>query len=877
MALTLGTHLGPYEVGALLGAGGMGEVYRGRDPRLGRDVAIKILPPQFLTDPERLERFQREARAVAALNHPNIVAIYDTGNANGMRFIVCELLAGGTLRDVLTPGAPLLFRRSIEIARQIAHGLAAAHARGIVHRDLKPENIFVGDDGVVKILDFGLSRLKDSTSEELTTPGTEPGRILGTAGYMAPEQVLGQPADHRADIFAFGAILYEMLAGRRAFIGATSADAITAILTSEPPEISIASRPVTPELEGIVRRCLEKRPDSRFQSASDLSFALEMLSRTSSNGLVPERSSTPRTPLVRWLLGAAMIVVAAAAGALVERRFSSPPLETTHATYVDLLGPSGPDVFNWCCAVLSDDGHRVAYRVFERGTQRLWIGSLDQPSFTPIAGTDGISGWPFWSPDGQHLGFVVDAQLKTVDLITGSVANVSLVPVPTIGGISGAWNGKGDLILTSRGLFQCRSSGGPLKPLVMPDVQHHEYNLANPHFLPDEEHYLFSVARRGDEPGAIYVGKLGSDERKLIGHTDSPASYTAPGYVLFTREGTLFAQRLDPSRLELSDQPERLVDGLATSRRVFGETAVVASPTALYFRTVPDQGQYTWFDRGGRELARVGDPLPSYSFDVSADGANVVTMLGLPGYLWQIDARHGDMTRLTDGADDADPRFNADATSVLFGGTYDERRGVDLVEVHGNTRRRVYEPPRGAEKDPRDRLILHDWSRDGLTALVDLTGRHREISAVTLSNGQTRVVLRSSGSPDQARFSPDGKWVVYNDRENGRFEIFVVPFPPTGERWQLSPSGGVQPEWRADGHELFYLDSTGALTAVEVRSQPRFSAGPPRLLFHTSLLGESQADEYRAAADGQRFLLRVPVGGPLRTTLVLNWPALLNK
>ena len=771
MTLTRGTQLGPYKVGALLGAGAMGEVYRGRDPRLGRDVAIKVLPPQFLSDPERLARFERESRIVATLNHPNIVAIYDTGTAVGIRYIVCELLVGGTLRDVLTPGAPLVFRKAIEISHQIARGLAAAHVRGVVHRDLKPENIFVGDDGVVKILDFGLSRLKETTSEDATTPGTEAGRILGTVGYMAPEQVLGRRADHRADIFAFGAILYEMLTGRRAFVGETATDRMTAILTDEPPEIPVASRGVTSALEGIVRRCLDKRPDGRFQSASDLSFALEVLGNTSSDSSPSRAAAAPRATHLRWLLGAATIVIAAVLGATAARRFALPSTEMARATFIDISGTPIP--------VPSEDGRQLAFIIDDQEGSRIWVGSLDRPGLNPIPGTEGISGGPYWSPDSHHLGFTVGQQLKTVDLTNGAVESVAAVPNAAIGPQFGAMNDHGDIIFDHRGIFQLRSSGGAPIPLVMPDLHQGDFFLGFPQFLPDGQHYLFSVARRGGNPGEAQVGKLGSQERKTILQTDSAATY-ASGYLLFTRGGALFAQVFDPNRFELSGHPKLLLGGLTTSRSFFRGSAVVASRTTLYFTTeVPTRSQLTWFDRVGHASARLEDPLEAIAFDVSGDGATAVIMLGIPGDLWKIDTQRGGMSRLTNGADDADPRLSADGMSVLFGGTYNGRRGLDIVRLEGASRRRVYEPS-GAEdplKDPLARLMLHDWSRDGRFALCDLTGRHREISAVTLSDAHVEVALRSVVSADQARFSPDGKWIAYNEVESGREQVFVVPFP----------------------------------------------------------------------------------------------------
>ena len=903
MPLVAGTRLGPYEVVGLLGAGGMGEVYRARDPRLARDVAIKVLPPRWITDPERLDRFEREARAAAALNHPNIIAVYDTGTSDGVPFIASELLTGATMREVLTQG-PWPARKALDVAQQIARGLAAAHARGIVHRDLKPENIFVSTDGVVKILDFGLARLKEGsafpTPEDPTVADTEAGRVLGTVGYMAPEQVRGQPADHRADIFAFGAILYEMLAARRAFTGDTAADTMTAILTKEPAEIVDAAQPVPPALDRIVMRCLDKRPEARFQSASDLAFALESTSDASSSGVDTRATLAPQTTRRRWLVGAATLGGTAAVAATVGSRFTAAPVEARRATFIDIALPSGPDILSTSHPALSNDGRRFAYAVGERrttighgelgsigagqGGSHLEIGSLDAQGFSRVPGTEGAFS-PFWSPDDQYVGFFTRdkygarIRLKTVNLTTDAVEALPQLPDASgLGGPEGAWNSSGDLLVTLQGVLHLRSSGGAPEPLVMPNLTRGESFLGNPQFLPDGQHYLFTVFGRDADAKEVCVGTLGSDTRMPILKADSAGWYAAPGCLLFARARTLFAQQFDGNRLTLSGRPVRIAGGLLAS--VFGSALRVSQSGTLFFTTgEPGRSQFTWFDRTGRELGRVGKPIGAFAFDLAMDGATAVMMVGLPGELWQMDATRGTMSRLTAGVDDADPRLSADGRSVLFAGTYSGRRELDRVSLQGGARTRIYEVTEGSDpkQSPFTRFLLHDWSRDGRLALCDVTGFHHEISAVALSTGRRQLAITTSGYADQASFSPDGRWIAYNDFESGRFEIFVVPFPATGERWQVSTSGGVQPEWRGDGRELFYLDPSGTLIAVDVRATASFEVGPRRPLFRTGLVGNSDTEEYRVTNDGQRFLLQVPIEGATRTTLVLNWPALLKR
>jgi eukaryotic-like serine/threonine-protein kinase len=888
MTLAVGTKLGPYEIVAPIGAGGMGEVYRARDPRLGRDVAIKILPAHYLSDPERLERFQREARAAAATNYPNVVAIYDIGTSEGVPFIACELLTGVTLRAALTPGVPWSTRKALDVAQQIARGLAAAHARGVVHRDLKPENVFLAADGVVKILDFGLARLKETpaftSQEDATVGGTEPGRVLGTVGYMAPEQVRGHPADHRADIFAFGAIVYEMLAGCRAFMGESAADVMTAILTMEPAEIAGAAHPVPPALERIVTRCLDKRPEGRFQSASDLAFALESTGSTAPSGLSAGTAGVPTPARRRRLIGIATVAAAVVVGAMLEARFASMSNEAKGAMFIDIALPSGPEILRVTAPVLSDDGRRMAVSVTEQRGSRLWIGSLDAPGFSPVPGTEGTIGAPFWSPDGRQIGFMTGGDLKTVDLTSSAVKTLAHVPMFSFGEPNGAWSPGNDIVLTVQGVFQLRSGGGVLAPLVMPDPARDELFLGNPQVLPDRRHYLFTVFRGGLSPQRdLCVGALGTRERRSILQLDSFAGYAAPGYLLFTRGGTLFAQRFDVNRLALSGAPERIAGGLqhapSSLGRSFGSEIGASQAGSLFYETgLPEAYQFTWFDRTGRESGRVGHPVEALAFDVAPDGASAVAMIGLPGSLWRIDMVRGEMSRLTGGSDDADPRLSVDGKTVLYGGTYGGRRGIDRVSLEGGARTRLYEAPEEhrAPRDPLARLNTHDWSRDGRFVLCDITGFSHEISTLTLGDGLRQVVIQSSGHADQARFSPDGRWIAYNDIEAGRFEVFVVPFPPTGERWQISTSGGVQPEWRGDGRELFYLDLSSRLMAVEVQAKSRFHVSDPRPLFQTRLEHDPAIEAYRVTADGQRFLLRVPVGGSIRTTLVMNWPALLK-
>jgi len=681
MPLTSGSPLGPYEITALLGSGGMGEVYRARDPRLGRDVAIKILPSGLSADPDRLHRFEQEARAAAALNHPNILAVYDIGqqpsigSGQAAPYIVSELLQGETLRSRLASvrveresanagervgvgvgagspravkkdGEALPVRRALEYAIQIAHGLAAAHEKGIVHRDLKPENLFVTSDGRVKILDFGLAKLTQAepdlagVSELPTTPpDTLPGLVLGTVGYMSPEQVRGLAADHRSDIFAFGAILYEMLSGQRAFRRETTAETMTAILKEDPPDLPLAERHIPPALERIVDRCVEKTPDSRFQSTKDLGFALEALSSYSeaagSVAVAAGRKGLLRSARLAWGVAAAVSVAALALGA--GRYFQRPPVDTRAYRSTILPPPDTVTTFDQigfpgATLALSPNGRRLAF--LARGTdgqRRLWVRLLEGLSAQPLAGTEGVSA-PFWSPDSQFLAFFAGGQLKKIDAAGGPPVVLGDAPAAIADGPggSGAWNRDGLIIFAATAAARVQrvsASGGAPSPVTTLDAQQGESFHVWPFFLPDGRHFLYLAIgnKTGGAiaPNGIYVASLDTGDRQLLLPGGSNAQY-AQGHLLFLREQTLMAQPFDLDRLELAGEAVPIAQQVFIGSGQEGIGAFSVSETgALAYQTGLSgevRSQLTWFDRSGKQIGVLGDQADYGDVQLSPDG-----------------------------------------------------------------------------------------------------------------------------------------------------------------------------------------------------------------------------------------------------------------
>jgi Tol biopolymer transport system component/predicted Ser/Thr protein kinase len=873
MRLASGTQLGPYEVVAPIGAGGMGEVYSAVDTRLHRTVAVKVSTDQFT------ERFEREARAVAALNHPYICQIYDVGP----NYLVMEYIDGRPLKG------PLPLDEALKYAGQICDALDAAHRKSIVHRDLKPANILVTKSGV-KLLDFGLAKIEPAVAaaeHTMTMALTGKGTILGTLHYMSPEQLQGRDADARSDIFAFGLVLYELLTGKRAFDGDSPASVIGAIL--ERPAPSIAD--VAPaSLDRVLHRCLTKDPDDRWQSARDLKAALAWTAESE-----PAETPKPRAWRGRagWMaaaiLAAAMLILVpwlartSSTGELV--RFPIYPPEGTAFT-----GALNATVHVPQFAV-SPDGKTVAFAAAAGGGKPiLWLRRLDQVTAHSLAGTEGAT-HPFWSPDGQTLGFHSDGQLKRLAASGGPVQIIAgagnLVPR------GGAW-GPDDTILFSGdnfGIYRAALAGGPVTP-VTGLASHIEGQHLWPRFLPDGRHFLFTV--RGAEGHAgIHVGLLdGTLSKPLIG-VDSGAVYASPGYLLWVDGGLLLGQGFDAASLELRGQPFNVAEGVGRSSAA--QVAVSASSSAgtlAYSGPIAQRSRLTWFDRSGTPLHALSPEGDYTDFQLSPDGKRLAASLvnaktGVPE-IWLSDLERGGMSRLTtEPGLSASPVWSPDGSRLIYRGM---RKGfVELFQRSasmGGNEELVLAGSEQAAVGVASNMVPTDWCRDSRYVIYALPAGATGLDLWLLRTGggtpQEPKIARYLSSPSyetQGAFSPDCRLVAYTSDESGTNQVYVQTFPLSDHKWPISTAGGSEPRWRSDGHELYYLSDDKKLMAVSVGPSPTF--GQPKPLFQTRVPGRGTylRSHYAAAPDGQRFLVNTETGDstPNPITVVLNWTAGLKK
>jgi serine/threonine protein kinase len=882
MTLSPGTKLGSYEILAPIGAGGMGEVYHARDPRIGRDVAVKVLPAAFSNDPERLRRFEQEARSAGVLNHPNILAIHDVGAHDGVPYVVSELLDGETLRDRLKVGT-LPPRKAIEIGAQIALGLAAAHEHGIVHRDLKPENLFVTKDGRVKILDFGLAKLNAPDREgapHASAPtlqaDTGPGAVWGTVGYMSPEQVRGNPVDHRSDIFALGAILYEMLSGKRAFQGASPADTVSAILREDPPELTKTVEAIPPALERVVRHCLEKSPGERFQSARDLAFDLAEISGLSGSHAVPIGKTKPSILARFGPAAAGLLILAGAIFALpsvLGQRDAQPVIRLP----IDLPSGSGFGLSNG--PAISPDGNLVVLSVIDSsGIPSLWIRRLDSLTPQPLPGTkDGID--PFWSPDGRSIGFFAGSKLKRLSVDGGPVQVLCNAASPR----GGTWN-KDDVIVfapgATGGLYRVDADGGEPVPVTSPDSSRGETAHRYPCFLPDGRHFLFLSVPERDGQHDIFAGSIGSKERKLVLRATRAPQYAAPGFLLFSRADLLMGQRFDPGRIEVRGDAVTIAEAPNTSQFLGSPTGSASNTgVVVYRRETVGNTELGWYNRRGELTSRISIPPGRYGGpQVSPDGSQVV-MTGIEGAnldLWLTDLRRGTSTRLTSdpGAESA-PRWSSDGTRIL----YNTGRGGESVLLVKSLRGGVDEV---LYRSPKPWVDIWNWSPDGRYVVF------REIDTMTgfdlwilptFGDRKPFPYLNSRFEEESAAVAPGGNWVAYVSDESGQREVYVQAFPKPGDKHQVSVDGGFFPVWGRDGGELFYLHPSGRVMSVPIRANtPSIDVGAPRTLF-TWTAGEFRRFRGGDVAPDGRFLIALETseGASRVPALILNWPELMKR
>ena len=884
MSLTAGTKLGPYEVIGAVGAGGMGEVYRARDTRLGRDVAIKILPRSVSDDPDRLWRFAQEARAAGALNHPNVLVVHDVGDHDRSPYVVCELLEGTTLRELLT-GAPLPARRAADYAIQIAQGLAAAHERGIVHRDLKPENLFVTRDGRVKILDFGIAKLAErepaESGDALTERAeTDPGLVLGTVGYMSPEQVRGQRVDHRSDIFSFGAVLYEMLAGKRAFKRDSSVETLNAILTDEPPDLPTADG-MAPVLDRVVRHCLEKSPEQRFQSARDAAFALEGVTNHSGQTPMIAGAATTRANRARiaWVI-AGFFALTTAALAMVSLRRDRPDPRSVR---FEIPAPDG-GAFQGILGIssaISPDGKMLAMVVTTGQAPHLYLRRLDSTRSVRLSGTDGASG-PFWSPDSQWIGFFADGKLKRVAVAAGAPQTICAVPGARTSTpwLAGTWGIENTILFTGLGgLLRVQASPGaePVVALRRPDGARGTSTFW-PSFLPDGRTFLYYGLNVG-APSEIRIGSLESSETHAVLQAASRAVYAEPGYLLFARESILMAQSFDLRTKRATGDPIAIAEDLLYFRDLGQSDFSVAKSGVLGYQAGDASTRLVWYRRDGTELDQVGDAAHFAFPRLSPDGEKVaVGILDRRSGTTDIalfDLQRGGKSSFVtkDPMPDFTPVFSPDGKQVAFASGRAGAPHVHVKDLISSNEAKAMLPPSGAVQ------FISDWSNGPEGTFII----YQDVTPETRSD-LMRVAVSGDGTPQRLVDTPfddtdgvvsgDGKWLAYVSTESGRNEVYLRAVGVGSERLRVSTAGGLSPRWRRDSRELYYLATAstmvfgatvpdGRLMAVAISPDGR--PGVPTPLFSVLARGSQYRYERRTALPRQRRgPRRVPAdhGGP---------------
>jgi serine/threonine protein kinase len=870
-----------YRIVDQIGAGGMGEVWRASDDRLDREVAIKVLPPSFADNKELLARFEREARSISSLNHPNICTLHDVGHEDEIHYLVMELIEGEPLGDRIRQGA-LPIDKALEIGTQIASALEAAHEQGIVHRDLKPDNVMLTKSGA-KLVDFGLAKAAESfdgaadSVPSLPTenrPLTEEGSILGTLHYMAPEQLDGTEADARTDIFALGTILYEMATGQRAFEASGRASLIAAIVEREPAPISSIQPLVPPALERIVSVCLRKDPAERWQTAHDVRLGLEWAAQAGSAAGIPAPVTVKRKNRERlaWVAAAVLLMACLATAWVAVARGRA--LGNERKIVASITAPDGSrfETFggNIGSLTLSPDGKWVTFAASspDRNTM-LYIRPLDSSGAQPIDGSEGAS-FPFWAPDSRQIGFFAGGKLKKIDRTGGAAISVC----DASNGRGGTWNEDGVIVFapeTQQPIHRVSAGGGTSTPITELDPSRNETTHRYPVFLPDGKNYLYLRASHGlasgDDGNAIWIGTLGSDETRRLMQSGGNVIF-AQGHLLFVRDGFLMAQPFDPSAIELTGDAFAIDENVGFLANYFrGAFAASSNGILAYQQGFGVESQLIRMDSDGRELGKIGEVDRYQQIRLSPDGKKLaVTLFDLgsgTGDLWLYDISRQAKSRLTfDEANDVMPVWSPDGTRIAF---QSGRTGAGDIYARqaggGSAAELLYSG---------DRIDApEDWSPDGAHIAFNKGAGSNDLWILPLDGGDPFPLIQSEFDVGYARFSPDGRWIGYCSNESGRYELYVTRFPSGEGKWQLSIDGADWlVGWREDGGEIYYLDLEGDMYAVEVSLGDDLVAGIPRELFPT------RADRsWDVTGDGREFIIGKPVNetSDLTTTLIINW------
>ena len=851
MALEPGARLGPYEIVSPAGAGGMGEVYCARDTRLDRSVAIKVLPPDVTSDSAARQRFEREARAVAALSHPHICTLHDIGQQDGTDFLVMEYLDGETLAQRLTRGK-LPLEQALQYGIEIADALAAAHKAGIVHRDLKPGNVMLTKSGA-KLLDFGLAKpgvqLVGPGVTELTTedPLTSAGTLLGTLPYMAPEQLQAHPVDTRADVFAFGCVLYEMITGRRAFAGDAPASVIAAVLDHEPAPLTSSEDVSHPALDAIIRTCLAKNLDDRWSSGRDVWLALRRFGHAGdASATVARPKSRFFRAVVPWVIAGVSLIAA------LYRPSNRPP--TVRAAPAMQAFIEFPNV--WLGnPILSPDGRHVA--ISGTGGRQVLVRRLADGEVTSLAGTEHTEP-AVWSPDGRALAVLGSNEVRVVDIATRVLRTVARVPGDWH--LGAAWNQDGVILIGGSRLRRLSVAGGHVADVYNPDPE--ILDQSSPSFLPDGRRFLYAQDSKDPARRGVFLGALDSPQVTRLLPEPGNAVVSARGYLLFGRQGTLFAQRFELETNRLAGDPVSIGSGLGflgsfTMFDVGGDVLVWANDS------VTPLARLTWFDRSGRKLNEIGEVRRYSQIALAPDGRNVAATEEEPEIsfsVFLIELARNIHTRLTTGGH-YDAVWSPDSREIAF------------VSKEGLSKRRIDQ--RAETKLVASGVLgVEDWTHDG--RFVIFQPNPRSISAVPLGgDGRAVIVIESPSMVDEPHVSRDGRWLAYSANETGQWEVYVQPFMRAGDRVRVSTSGGSQARWRADGNELFYLTLDGTMMSVDTRDP--INPAAPRRLFESRSWVNPVDDQYDVTPDGQRFLLTIPEGPQAtRLTVLTNWASLVT-
>jgi Tol biopolymer transport system component/tRNA A-37 threonylcarbamoyl transferase component Bud32 len=908
MPLTTGTRLGPYEIVNPIGAGGMGEVYRARDTKLNREVAIKVLPESFALDADRVARFTREAQVLASLNQPNIAAIYDIEESGNTRALVMELVEGEDLSAVIARAAGaggrlpqssgasvsdrwqaagvgprgMSLEDAIPIARQIADALEAAHEQGIVHRDLKPANIKVRADGTVKVLDFGLAKAMDPTgaasgdamhSPTLTARATQMGMILGTAAYMAPEQAKGKPVDKRADIWAFGAVLFEMLSGRRPFDGEDTTDVLGAVVRLEPQWDALPAT-VPARVTQVLRACLQKDPKRRIGDMQSVRLALEGAFET----VAPQTTATSATPRAgrrRMVATGALVVATAIVTALAVPavttlfRIDAPTLPTMR---FEVSNPTTPNPVQF--AVSPDGRYVVSVAGTEKGVA-LWLHAFEG-SDRFLKDTDNGQD-PFWSPDSRYIGFFANKKLKMIDITGGPARSIA----DTTGGLGGSWSEDGMIVFArdSRGpIYRVAATGGTPVAVTELDKTLEETVHVGPRFLPGGKRFMYLArSSKRENDFIVYLGSLDSRERKKLVDSTGWPGFSPPGYLLFQRATTLLAQALQPGSFDLTGEPQIVMEGLTPGHPNFARPGFSASRNGVLVTRLggSNTNQLRWFTRSSSEPPVVIAAQEYLNPRLSPDGLWVAGEQAESGGgdIWLFDLARNTPTRFTfSEARDSNPIWSPDGQRIAFASDRDGAKGLYVKSTGGAT-------PEELLLKNESPIFPSDWSSDG--KYIVYTEEHPKTKAdiwVVPVSGERKPVaaVQTPFAESGGQLSPDGRWIAYESTESGTFEVYVQSFPAAGNKWKISSNGGYRPQWRRNGKELFYSMIPNVMY-VEITAQKpphQFEVGIPQLAVRSRTTGS-----FGVTPDGQRFIVNGREANSAESstlTVILNWAAALG-